>query len=286
MQGGVEPQSETVWRQADKYKVPRIAFINKMDIMGANFFQAVDMMRDRLGSNAIPVQLPVGKEETFKGIVDLVKMKAVIYLDDTGLEMEVRDIPEDMKELAVEYREKMLEAVAETDEELMLKYLEGEELTEEEIMNGIRNATINVQITPVFCGSSYRNKGVQMLLDAIVAYMPSPLDIPAITGIDMHSEDKEVERRADDNEPFSALAFKIMTDPYVGKLAFFRVYSGKLKSGSYVLNSTKDKKERVGRILQMHANTREEIDTVYAGDIAAAVGLRGTSTGDTLCDSE
>ncbi len=284
--GGVEPQSETVWRQADKYKVPRIAFVNKMDIVGADFFRAVDMMRERLGSNAIPVQLPVGKEDTFKGIVDLVKMEAVIYLDDIGREMEVRDIPEDMKELAAEYREKMLEAVAETDEELMLKYLEGEELTEEEIMNGIRNATINVQITPVFCGSSYKNKGVQLLLDAIVAYMPSPLDIPAITGIDMDLEDEEVERYADDNEPFSALAFKIMTDPYVGKLAFFRVYSGKLESGSYVLNSTKDKTERIGRILQMHANTREDIDTVYAGDIAAAVGLRATGTGDTLCDSK
>lgn len=284
--GGVEPQSETVWRQADKYKVPRIAFVNKMDIVGADFFRAVDMMRERLGSNAIPVQLPVGKEDTFKGIVDLVKMEAVIYLDDIGREMEVRDIPEDMKKLAAECREKLIEAVAETDEELMLKYLEGEELTEEEIMKGIRNATINVQITPVFCGSSYKNKGVQLLLDAIVAYMPSPLDIPAITGIDVDLGDEEVERYADDNEPFSALAFKIMTDPYVGKLAFFRVYSGKLESGSYVLNSTKDKKERVGRILQMHANTRAEIDTVYAGDIAAAVGLRDTGTGDTLCDSK
>jgi len=284
--GGVEPQSETVWRQADKYKVPRLAFVNKMDIVGADFFQAIDMMRDRLGSNAIPVQLPVGKEDTFEGIVDLVKMKAIIYLDDVGREMEVRDIPEDMKELAFEYREKMIEAIAETDEELMIKYLEGEELTEKEIVRGIRNATINVRITPVFCGSSYKNKGVQLLLDAIVAYMPSPLDIPAITGIDMESGDEEVERHADDNEPFSALAFKIMADPYVGKLAFFRVYSGKLESGSYVLNSTKDKKERIGRILQMHANTREDITTVYAGDIAAAVGLRDIGTGDTLCDPD
>ena len=282
--GGVEPQSETVWRQADKYKVPRMAFVNKMDIVGADFFQAIGMMKDRLGSNAIPVQLPIGKEDTFKGIVDLVKMKAVIYLDDIGKEMKIEDIPDDMKELAVEHREKMIEAVAETDEELMIKYLEGEELTEEEIIRGIRNATIDVQITPVFCGSSYKNKGVQLLLDAIVAYMPSPLDIPAITGIDTESGDEEVERHADDNEPFSALAFKIMADPYVGKLAFFRVYSGKLGSGEFVLNSTKDKKERIGRILQMHANTREDITTVYAGDIAAAVGLRDIGTGDTLCD--
>ena len=282
--GGVEPQSETVWRQADKYKVPRMAFVNKMDIVGADFFQAIGMMKDRLGSNAIPVQLPIGKEDTFKGIVDLVKMKAVIYLDDIGKEMKIEDIPDDMKELAVEHREKMIEAVAETDEELMIKYLEGEELTEEEIIRGIRNATIDVQITPVFCGSSYKNKGVQLLLDAIVAYMPSPLDIPAITGIDTESGDEEVERHADDNEPFSALAFKIMADPYVGKLAFFRVYSGKLESGEFVLNSTKDKKERIGRILQMHANTREDITTVYAGDIAAAVGLRDIGTGDTLCD--
>lgn len=282
--GGVEPQSETVWRQADKYKVPRMAFVNKMDIVGADFFQAIGMMKDRLGSNAIPVQLPIGKEDTFKGIVDLVKMKAVIYLDDIGKEMKIEDIPDDMKELAVEHREKMIEAVAETDEELMIKYLEGEELTEEEIIRGIRNATIDVQITPVFCGSSYKNKGVQLLLDAIVAYMPSPLDIPAIMGIDTESGDEEVERHADDDEPFSALAFKIMADPYVGKLAFFRVYSGKLESGEFVLNSTKDKKERIGRILQMHANTREDITTVYAGDIAAAVGLRDIGTGDTLCD--
>lgn len=284
--GGVEPQSETVWRQADKYKVPRIAFVNKMDILGADFFQAVGMMKDRLGTNAIPVQLPIGKENTFEGIVDLVKMEAVIYLDDVGQKMEVREIPEDMKELAAEARDKMVEAIAETDEELMMKYLEGEELTEEELVNGIRQATINVQMTPVFCGSSYKNRGVQLLLDAIVAYMPSPLDIPAITGMDMDSEDTEIERHADDNEPFSALAFKIMADPYVGKLAFFRVYSGKLESGSYVLNSTKNKKERIGRILQMHANTREEITTVYAGDIAAAVGLKDTGTGDTLCDPD
>ncbi len=284
--GGVEPQSETVWRQADKYKVPRMAFVNKMDILGADFFQAIGMMKDRLGSNAIPVQLPIGKENTFEGIVDLIKMESIIYLDDIGNEMEVREIPEDMKELAIEYREKMVEAIAETDEELMMKYLEGEELTEEELVKGLRNATVNVHLTPVFCGSSYKNKGVQLLLDAIVAYMPSPLDIPAITGIEMDSEDTEIERHADDDEPFSALAFKIMADPYVGKLAFFRVYSGKIKSGSYVLNSTKNKKERIGRILQMHANTRKEINTVYAGDIAAAVGLKDTGTGDTLCDPD
>ncbi|MBU5678131.1 elongation factor G [Alkaliphilus sp. MSJ-5] len=281
--GGVEPQSETVWRQADKYRVPRIAFINKMDILGADFFQAVGMMKDRLGTNAVPAQLPIGKEDTFKGIVDLVKMHAVMYLDDLGQQMEIVEIPEDMKELAAEYREKLVEAVSETDEELMMKYLEGEELTEEEIVNGLRRGTINVQFTPVFCGSSYKNKGVQLLLDAVVAYMPSPLDIPAIKGICGDTEE-EVERHSDDNEPFSALAFKIMADPYVGKLAFFRVYSGTIESGSYVLNSTKGKKERIGRILQMHANTREEISTVYAGDIAAAVGLKDTTTGDTLCD--
>ncbi|WP_442860800.1 elongation factor G [Alkaliphilus sp. B6464] len=283
--GGVEPQSETVWRQADKYRVPRMAFINKMDILGADFFQAVGMMKDRLGTNAVPCQLPIGKEDTFKGIVDLVKMNAVMYLDDLGQQMEIVEIPEDMKELAAEYREKLVEAVSETDEELMMKYLEGEELTEEEIVNGLRRGTINVQFTPVFCGSSYKNKGVQLLLDAVVAYMPSPLDIPAIKGICGDTEE-EVERHSDDSEPFSALAFKIMADPYVGKLAFFRVYSGTIESGSYVLNSTKGKKERIGRILQMHANTREEISTVYAGDIAAAVGLKDTTTGDTLCDPD
>lgn len=281
--GGVQPQSETVWRQADKYRVPRMAFINKMDILGADFFQAVGMIKDRLGTNPVPLQLPIGKEDTFVGIVDLIKMHAIIYKDDLGVEMEITEIPEDMKELAQEYREKLVEAAAETDEELMMKYLDGEELTEEEIVAGIRKGTINVQFTPVICGSSYKNKGVQLLLDAVVAYMPSPLDIPAIKGICGDTEE-EVERHSDDNEPFSALAFKIMADPYVGKLAFFRVYSGKIESGSYVLNSTKGKKERIGRILQMHANTREEISTVYAGDIAAAVGLKDTTTGDTLCD--
>ncbi len=284
--GGVEPQSETVWRQADKYHVPRMAFINKMDILGADFYQAVDMMKDRLGTNAVPLQLPIGKEDTFVGIIDLVKMQAVIYKDDLGQEMEITEIPEDMKEKAEEYRELLIETVAETDEELMMKYLEGEELTEEEIVNGIRRGTVNVEFTPVLCGTAYKNKGVQLLLDAIVAYMPSPLDVPAIKGVAAENSEEEIERHPSDEEPFSALAFKIMADPYVGKLAFFRVYSGTLDSGSYVLNSTKGKKERIGRILQMHANTREEITTVYAGDIAAAVGLKDTTTGDTLCDPD
>jgi len=283
--GGVQPQSETVWRQADKYRVPRMAFINKMDILGADFYQTIGMIKDRLGTNPVPLQLPIGKEDTFVGIVDLIKMNAVIYKDDLGQDMETTEIPEDMKELAREYREKLVEAAAETDEELMMKYLEGEELTEEEIVAGIRRGTVNVQFTPVICGSSYKNKGVQLLLDAVVAYMPSPLDIPAIKGITPDDEE-EVERHSDDNEPFSALAFKIMADPYVGKLAFFRVYSGVLDAGSHVLNSTKGKRERIGRILQMHANTREEVSTVYAGDIAAAVGLKDTTTGDTLCDPD
>jgi len=282
--GGVEPQSETVWRQADKYRVPRMAFVNKMDMLGADFFNVVNMMKDRLGANAVPIQLPIGKEDTFKGIIDLIKMNATMYKDDLGQEQEITEIPEDMKELATEYRTILVEAVAETDEELMMKYLEGEELTEEEIMEGIRRGTNQTKMTPVFCGSAYKNKGVQLLLDAVVAFMPSPLDIPAIKGVSADNEDEEIERHADDTEPFSALAFKIMADPYVGKLAFFRVYSGRLESGSYVLNSTKNKKERIGRILQMHANTREEITEVFAGDIAAAVGLKDTTTGDTLCD--
>lgn len=281
--GGVEPQSETVWRQADKYNVPRIAFVNKMDIMGADFYRAVEMMEERLGANAVPIQLPIGKEDTFVGIVDLVNMNARIYKDDLGKEIEITDIPEEISDLAQEYREKLLEAVAEQDEELMMKYLEGEELTTEEIIDAIRKATINVDIVPVLCGSAYKNKGVQMLLDAVVDYLPSPLDLPAVKGMKPNS-DEEIERKASDDEPFSALAFKIMADPYVGKLAFFRVYSGVLRSGSYVLNSTKGKKERIGRILQMHANKREEITEVYAGDIAAAVGLKSTITGDTLCD--
>jgi elongation factor G len=283
--GGVEPQSETVWRQADKYKVPRMAFINKMDIMGADFYQGIDMMKERLGANAIPIQLPIGKEADFIGIIDLVKMEARIFEDDLGQNSRIEAIPADMQELANKFRDKMLEAVAETGEELMMKYLEGEALTEEEIMAGLREGTVKTLMTPVLCGSSYKNKGVQMLLDKIVELMPSPLDIESIRGT---SEDGDVEmaRHSDDDEPFSALAFKIMSDPYVGKLAFFRVYSGVLKSGSYLYNSTKGKRERIGRILQMHANTRKEIDQVYAGDIAAAVGLKDTTTGDTLCDPD
>ena len=283
--GGVEPQSETVWRQADKYGVPRMAFVNKMDITGADFYNAVDMMRDRLKANAVPIQLPIGAEGEFAGIVDLVDMKARIYKDDLGKEIEVTDIPEELAEKAEEYRLALVEAVAENDEELMMKYLEGEELTEEEIKAGLRKGTIDNTIVPVLCGSAYKNKGVQLLLDAVIAYMPSPLDIPPIKGTLVDTEEEAV-RKADDNAPFSALAFKIMADPYVGKLAFFRAYSGTLDAGSYVYNSTKGKKERVGRILQMHANKREEISRVYAGDIAAAVGLKNTSTGDTLCDED
>ena len=283
--GGVEPQSETVWRQADKYNVPRMAYINKMDTLGADFFHVLDMMKDRLKANAVAIQLPIGKEDTFTGIVDLVTMKADIYKDDLGQEIEVTDIPENMQDLAEEYRDKLLEAVSELDENLMMKYLEGEEITEEEIKIALRKGTVGVKIIPVTCGSSYKNKGVQLVLDAVVDYMPSPLDIEAISGHDMETGD-EILRHASDEEPFSALAFKIMTDPFVGKLAFFRVYSGVLESGSYVYNSTKGKRERIGRILQMHANHREEITTVYSGDIAAAVGLKDTTTGDTLCDEK
>jgi len=281
--GGVEPQSETVWRQADKYHIPRMAFVNKMDIVGANFYRVVDMIRDRLKANPVPIQLPIGKEDSFTGIVDLIEMNARIYKDDLGKDIEVVDIPEDMKDLAEEYREKLLESVADFDEELMMKYLEGEEITPEEIKKALRAATINVKIIPVLCGSSYKNKGVQPLLDAIVDFMPSPTDIPAIQGFDVDGEET-LERHPSDDEPFSALAFKIVADPYVGKLAYFRVYSGTLKSGSYVYNPVKRKKERIGRILLMHANKREEVDEVYAGDIAAAVGLKHTTTGDTLCD--
>jgi elongation factor G len=283
--GGVEPQSETVWRQADKYGVPRMAYVNKMDIIGADFYRVVDMMKTRLGANAVPVQLPIGFEDTFKGFVDLIDMKAVVYTDDLGKTSEATEIPEDMLDKAEEYRQILLDAVAESDDELMMKYLEGEELTKEEIMSAIRKATIACKMTPVLCGSSYKNKGVQPLLDAVVAFMPAPTDIPAIKGTnpDTGAED---ERAADDSLPFSALAFKIMADPFVGKLAFFRVYSGKLASGSYVYNSTKGKKERIGRILQMHANHREDIEVVYTGDIAAAVGLKDTTTGDTLCDDK
>ena len=280
--GGVEPQSENVWRQAETYKVPRIAFVNKMDILGANFYNVVEMMKERLGSNAVPVQLPIGKEDTFQGIIDLVKMDAIIYEDDLGTVMDETEIPADMQELAVEWREKLVEAVAETDEELMMKYLEGEEFTEEEIKAAIRKATIACEMNPVFCGTAYRNKGVQPVIDAVIDYLPAPTDIPSIKGV--LPDGTEAERHSSDDEPFSALAFKIMTDPFVGKLAFFRVYSGTLESGSYVLNATKNKRERIGRILQMHANTRQEITEVYAGDIAAAVGLKDTTTGDTLCD--
>ena len=280
--GGVEPQSENVWRQADNYGVPRIAFVNKMDIMGADFFNVVNMMKERLSANAVPLQLPIGKEDWLEGEVDLLEMKAHIYKDDLGKDIEITEIPEDMKELAQEWREKMVEAVAETDEELMMKYLEGEEISVEELKAAIRKATIACEMNPVFCGSAYRNKGVQLLLDAVVDYLPAPTDIPAIKGVLDNGE--ESERHSSDEEPFSALAFKIMTDPFVGKLAFFRVYSGVMQGGSYVLNSTKGKRERIGRILQMHANTREEITEVYAGDIAAAVGLKDTTTGDTLCD--
>ena len=280
--GGVQPQTETVWRQADKYSVPRMVYVNKMDITGANFMLCVDQLKNRLKANAVPIQLPIGAEDNFKGIVDLIKMRAFIHKDDLGKEIEETDIPDDMKDLATEYHDKMLESVAEQDEELMMKYLDGEELSEEEIKKGLRAGTIANAIVPVTCGSSYKNRGVQELFDAIVDYMPAPTDIAHIKGIDLNGE--EVERKTDDNEPFAALAFKIATDPFVGKLCFFRVYSGTLESGSTVLNANKDKKERIGRILQMHSNHREDIDKVYAGDIAAAVGIKEVTTGDTLCD--
>ncbi|MCI5688942.1 MAG: elongation factor G [Emergencia sp.] len=283
--GGVEPQSETVWRQAEKYGVPRMIFVNKMDILGANYFRVVDMVKDRLKANAVPVQLPIGAEDSFIGIIDLVEMKAEIYKDELGQEFEITEIPDDMKELANEWREKLVESVAECDEELMMKFLEGEELTVKEMKDTIRKQTIACEMVPMLCGSAYRNKGVQMMLDAVVDYMPSPVDIPPIKGVNPDTGEEDV-RHADDNEPFSALAFKIMADPFVGKLAFFRVYSGTLDSGSYIYNSTKGKKGRIGRILQMHANKREEIDKVYSGDIAAAVGLKDTTTGDTLCDEK
>lgn len=283
--GGVEPQSETVWRQAENYNVPRMAFVNKMDITGADFYRVVDMMKSRLGANAVPIQLPIGFEDSFVGIIDLIKMEAIVYTDDLGKVSEEEEIPEDLKEQAELYRQNLLDAVAESDDDLMMKYLEGEELTEEEIKKGIRKATIACKMTPVLCGSAYKNKGVQPLLDAVVEFMPAPTDIPAIKGVNPDTGEED-ERAANDDLPFSALAFKIMADPYVGKLAFFRVYSGKLTSGSYVFNSTKGKKERIGRILQMHANHREDIETVYTGDIAAAVGLKDTTTGDTLCDDK
>ncbi|MBQ7504958.1 MAG: elongation factor G [Ruminococcus sp.] len=283
--GGVEPQSETVWRQADTYGVPRMVYVNKMDIMGADFYKVVQMMKDRLKCNAVPIQLPIGVEDTFKGIIDLVTMKAEIYYDDLGKDMREEEIPEDMKELAQKYHDELIESVAEQDEELMAKYFEGEELTEEEIKAVIRKCTIENTMVPVTCGTSYRNKGVQKLLDAIVDYMPAPTDVPAIKGVDPDTGE-EVERPSSDDEPFSALAFKIATDPYVGKLCFFRVYSGTLNKGSAVYNSVKENRERIGRILQMHANDRKDLDTVYSGDIAAAVGLKNTTTGDTLCDED
>ena len=281
--GGVEPQSETVWRQADKYHVPRMAYVNKMDIMGADFYHVVDMMKDRLKAPAVPIQLPIGSEDTFRGIIDLMNMEADIYYDDLGRDMRVEPIPADMQGKAQEYRDAMVEAICETDEALFDKFCEGEEITVDELKAALRRATIDNKIVPVTCGTSYKNKGVQKLLDAIVDYMPAPTDVPAIKGIDPKSE-KEVERHASDDEPFSALAFKIMTDPFVGKLCFFRVYSGKADAGSTVYNSTKDKRERLGRIVQMHANDRKDLDTVYAGDIAAVVATKFTTTGDTFCD--
>ncbi len=283
--GGVEPQSETVWRQADNYKVPRMAYVNKMDIMGANFYRVVDMMKDRLKCNAVPIQLPIGAEDEFKGIIDLVEMKAYVYYDDLGKDIRVEEIPEDMKEKAQQYHDEMVEHVAEQDEALMEKYFEEGELSIEEIKACIRKATIANEMVPVVCGTSYKNKGVQKLLDAIIDYMPSPLDVPAIKGVNPDT-DEETERPSSDTEPFAALAFKIATDPFVGKLAFFRVYSGVVNQGDTVLNATKDNRERFGRIVQMHANHRKDLTTVYAGDIAAAVGLKNTTTGDTLCDEK
>ncbi|NLC07782.1 MAG: elongation factor G [Syntrophomonadaceae bacterium] len=284
---GVQPQSETVWRQADRYQVPRIAYINKMDRVGANFYGAVDMIKERLGAKALPIQLPIGAEDSFQGIIDLVTNQAIIYREDDelGLEPQITEVPAELSEQAARYREELLEAVAEANEDLMVKYLEGETLTEQEIYRGIRQATLAVKFIPVLCGTSFRNRGVQNLLDAVVHYLPSPRDIPAIRGV-IRDTGQEVERRASDDEPFSALAFKIAVDPYVGKLTYFRVYSGKLKSGSYVYNATRDRKERIGRLLQMHANHREEVNEVRTGDIVAAVGLRDTFTGDTLCDEQ
>ena len=283
--GGVEPQSETVWRQADEYQVPRMAYVNKMDIMGADFYRVVGMMRDRLKCNAVPIQLPIGSENLFKGIVDLVEMKADVYYDEMGKDMRVEEIPDDMKEIAQKYHDELIEAVAELDDDLMEKYFGGEEITIDEIKTVIRKATIANQMVPVCCGTSYRNKGVQKLLDAIVDYMPSPLDVPAIKGVNPETEE-EVTRPSSDEGPFAALAFKIATDPYVGKLAFFRVYSGVVKAGDTVYNSSKDSNERLGRIVQMHANSRKDLDVVYAGDIAAAIGLKNTTTGNTLCDEK
>ncbi|MBA2796350.1 elongation factor G [Streptococcus porcinus] len=284
-QSGVEPQTETVWRQATEYKVPRIVFANKMDKIGADFLYSVSTLHDRLQANAHPIQLPIGSEDDFSGIIDLIKMKAEIYTNDLGTDIREEEIPAEYVDQANEYREKLIEAVAETDEELMMKYLEGEEITNEELVEGIRKATINVEFFPVLCGSAFKNKGVQLMLDAVIDYLPSPLDIPAIKGVNPDTDEEET-RPASDEEPFAALAFKIMTDPFVGRLTFFRVYSGILESGSYVMNTSKNKRERIGRILQMHANTRKEIEKVYAGDIAAAVGLKNTTTGDSLTDEK
>ena len=281
--GGVEPQSETVWRQADKYRVPRMIYINKMDIMGADFYNVLDMIKDRLKCNAVPIQLPIGSESTFKGIIDLVEMNAVVYYDDMGKDIKVEEIPEDMKEIAEKYRSELVEHVAEQDDELMMKYFDGEELTTEEIKTCIRKATISNDMVPIVCGTSYKNKGVQKLLDAVVDYMPAPTDVEAIKGVNPDTDEEEV-RISSDTEPFAALAFKIATDPFVGKLCYFRVYSGKIETGSTVYNSVKGDSERIGRILQMHANDRKDIDCCYAGDIAAAVGIKRTTTGDTLCD--
>ena len=283
--GGVEPQSETVWRQADHYNVPRIIYVNKMDIMGADFYNVIDMVHDRLKANAVPIQLPIGKEADFRGIIDLVEMKADVYYDDLGKDMRVEEIPEDMRELAEEYRNNMLEAVSDFDDEIMEMYLEGEEIPTEKIRAAIRRATVAVKMVPVVCGTSYKNKGVQKLLDAIVDYLPSPLDIPAVEGVNPKTGETET-REASDDAPFAALAFKIMTDPYVGKLAFFRVYSGTVNAGETVINATKGQRERLGRILLMHANHREDLQTAYSGDIAAAVGLKNTTTGDTLCSDK
>ena len=284
-QSGVEPQTETVWRQATDYRVPRVVFCNKMDKIGADFLYSVSTLHDRLQANAHPIQLPIGAEDDFTGIIDLVKMKAEIYTNDLGTEIQETEIPEEYVELAEEWREKLIEAVADTDEELMMKFLDGEEITEEELKAGIRQATLTVDFFPVLCGSAFKNKGVQLMLDAVIDYLPSPLDVPAIKGVNPKT-DEETDRPADDEAPFASLAFKVMTDPFVGRLTFFRVYSGILNSGSYVLNASKGKRERIGRILQMHANTRQEIDKVYSGDIAAAVGLKDTTTGDTLCDEK
>jgi len=283
--GGVEPQSETVWRQATKYKVPRMAYVNKMDIMGADFYRVVEMMRERLKANAVPIQLPIGKEEVFLGIIDLIRNVAEVYKDDLGTQIEEVEIPEDMKELTQEYRAAMVEAIAELDEDLMMKYLDGKEISEEELKAALRKGVINNEIVPVICGSSYKNKGVQMMIDAVIDYMPSPLDIPAIKGFDIDSGE-EMERHPDDNEPMSALAFKIATDPFVGRLCFTRVYSGIMRTGTYVLNANKGKKERIGRLVKMHANHREEVEELRAGELGAIIGLKNSTTGETLCDED